>query len=132
MKNTKLTGRLAREHDTLGKMMAIYCRSQCGSAPRKQGLCSQCQALLDYAETKLDRCPYGDQKPTCAKCPIHCYKPEPREQVRAAMRFAGPRMLLRHPIAAIRHLIDDRREVPKKPPMRANRRRSQASQDPQE
>ena len=123
MTDSALTGRLAREHETLGKMMAIYCRAHCQHDHRSTPLCPQCQELLDYAETKLDRCPYGQEKPTCAKCPIHCYKPDPREQVRAAMRYAGPRMLLRHPIAAIRHLIDDRRDVPKKPPMRANRRK---------
>ncbi|GAA4889770.1 nitrous oxide-stimulated promoter family protein [Ferrimonas pelagia] len=124
MTGIHLTGRLSREYQTLGKMMAIYCRDNCGQLHREQGLCKDCQSLLEYAEKKLDRCPYGEEKPTCAKCPIHCYKPEPREQVRIAMRYAGPRMLLRHPIAAIRHLIDDRKAVPKKPPMRSNRRRS--------
>ncbi|GAA5186947.1 nitrous oxide-stimulated promoter family protein [Ferrimonas gelatinilytica] len=127
----QLQGRLAREHNTLGKMLAIYCRAHCGASRRQPGLCPDCQALLDYAAQKLDRCPYGEAKPTCAKCPIHCYKPEPRTQVRAAMRFAGPRMLLRHPIAAIRHLIEDRRAVPKKPPMKSNRaRRTQPGSRP--
>ncbi|MEG0375126.1 MAG: nitrous oxide-stimulated promoter family protein, partial [Raoultibacter sp.] len=35
----------------------------------------------------------------------HCYKPEEREKIRAVMRHAGPRMMTKHPIAAIRHLI---------------------------
>ncbi len=119
----QLSGQLAREHDTLSKMLVIYCRAHCGQDAHPARLCPDCQALLDYAAQKLDRCPYGETKPTCAKCPIHCYKPEPRAQVRAAMRFAGPRMLLRHPLAAIRHLIADHRKIPDKPPMTRNRPR---------
>jgi hypothetical protein len=33
-----------------------------------------------------------------------------RDRVKEVMRFSGPRMLLRHPILAIRHLLDGRRE----------------------
>ena len=47
----------------------------------------------------------GQKKPTCKKCPIHCYKPDMKEKMREAMRYAGPRMMWHHPIAAIRHLI---------------------------
>ncbi len=127
MKSDRLEGRLAREFLTIAHMLQIYCRDHCGQVPREDGLCECCRGLLVYAEQKLDRCPYGDTKPTCAKCPIHCYKPEPKERVRQVMRYAGPRMLLRHPIEAIRHLLDDRRPVPEKPPMRANRRRHRPS-----
>ncbi|MBY5922698.1 nitrous oxide-stimulated promoter family protein [Ferrimonas balearica] len=124
MKSDRLEGRLAQEYRTIAHMMQIYCKDHCGQVPRENGLCGCCHELLAYAEQKLDRCPYGDTKPTCAKCPIHCYKPEPKERVRQVMRYAGPRMLLRHPIEAIRHLLDERRPVPEKPPMRANRRRN--------
>jgi hypothetical protein len=31
-----------------------------------------------------------------------------REKIRAVMRFSGPRMLLYHPITAIRHFLDNR------------------------
>jgi len=73
------------------------------------GLCPDCAALLDYARARLARCPYGAQKPTCADCPTHCYKPAMREQMRAVMRYSGPRMLTRHPLLAAAHLIDGRR-----------------------
>ncbi|WP_028111343.1 nitrous oxide-stimulated promoter family protein [Ferrimonas kyonanensis] len=129
MKSRILQGRLANEYRTMGHMAQIYCRANCHGQRNPQGLCDQCQALLDYAETKLDRCPYGDSKPTCGKCPIHCYKPEPRQQARIMMRYAGPRMLLRHPLEALQHLRDNRRPVPAKPPMRANRRRRQRTPD---
>ena len=68
--------------------------------------------MLDYALCRVDRCPFGAEKPTCANCPIHCYRPERREKIQQIMRYAGPRMLLRHPILAIRHLLDNRRSIP--------------------
>lgn len=69
-------------------------------------LCPQCQALLDYAHQRLERCRFGEDKPSCTRCPVHCYKPAMREQIRQVMRYSGPRMLLHDPIMAIRHLWD--------------------------
>lgn len=101
--------RLARERRTMALMVDDWCRGHHGpdGAP-----CASCHAFLAYADARLDHCPYGADKPTCANCPIHCYKREPREFARQVMRYAGPRMLLRHPILAILHLIDGRRRVP--------------------
>ena len=45
-------------------------------------------------------------------CPIHCYAKAEREQMREVMRHSGPRMLLRHPVLAIRHLLDGRKKAP--------------------
>lgn len=70
------------------------------------------QQLSAYATNRLERCQFGEEKPACKHCPIHCYQPARREQIRAIMRWSGPRMLLHHPILAIRHLIDDHRPVP--------------------
>lgn len=94
--------RIEEEKKTVGQMVEIYCkgRHQCND-----GLCDECSALLDYALARLDHCKFGEKKPTCKKCPIHCYKPDMREQMRQAMRYAGPRMLWHHPVSAIRHLI---------------------------
>lgn len=104
--------RLARERQTLTAMLRIYCRGQHG---RRGELCDECAQLHAYAMCRLDRCPYGADKPTCADCPIHCYKTDRRDAVRAVMRYAGPRMLWRHPILAVRHLLDARRPTPARP-----------------
>ena len=69
-------------------------------------LCPQCQTLLDYALQRLERCRFGEDKPSCTRCPVHCYKPALREQIRQVMRYSGPRMLLHNPIMAIRHMWD--------------------------
>ena len=97
--------RIAREKRTIAAMVQLYCRKKHG---RTSTLCDGCSELLEYATCRLDRCPFGPQKTTCAKCPVHCYKPQMREHVKEVMRFAGPRMLLRHPILAISHLLDSR------------------------
>jgi len=104
-----LQHRLAREYATLRKMVAIYCHDHhVGAADCP---CSECRRFLDYAGQRLERCPYGQGKPTCASCPIHCYKRRQRNQARAIMRYAGPRMLLRHPWVALRHSLDKLRRV---------------------
>ncbi|QIZ76727.1 nitrous oxide-stimulated promoter family protein [Ferrimonas lipolytica] len=116
MSSELLTGRLAKEHKTITHMLQIYCRHHHQHQLPLNGLCDQCLELADYAAQKLDRCPYGDTKPDCARCPIHCYKPEQRQQARVAMRFAGPKMLWHHPIEALQHLIDKKRAIPARPP----------------
>lgn len=108
--------RLQREWRTIRAMVRIYCRRHHGG---RGELCAECAELFDYARQRLERCPFGEDKPTCARCPIHCYKPSQRKRARAVMRFAGPRMLWRHPILAIRHLLDGRRRPPPRP-MRPN------------
>lgn len=73
------------------------------------------QALNAYADKRLDKCVFGENKPACKQCPVHCYQPAKREEMKQIMRWAGPRMLWRHPILTIRHLLDDRRPVPPLP-----------------
>lgn len=106
------TPRLQRELRTLEAMTALYCRQEHGHAT---GLCEACADLMRYAAKRLAVCPYGEAKPVCAKCRIHCYGPAPREQVRVIMRTAGPRMLLRHPLLALGHVLDKRHIAPPKP-----------------
>ncbi len=119
-----LLGKLATEFKTVKAMVEVYCTDHHGT---KGELCAECRELLEYAEVRLDRCPYGEDKPTCNKCPIHCYKPEPKEQMRLVMRYSGPRMLFKHPILAIRHLMHEKREVPDKPAANASNRHKRMS-----
>ena len=101
--------RLARERKTVEAMIRIACRGQHGT---RSGLCDECAELLGYADERLRQCRFGADKPACAKCPVHCYKPAMRERIRAAMRYAGPRMSYRHPILTLFHFWDGRRKPP--------------------
>lgn len=101
--------RHARERLTIAKMIGMYCAAHHDSSG--DTLCAACLEFLDYAEARLQKCPYEEEKPTCANCPIHCYKPARKAQAREIMRYAGPRMLLRHPLLAIAHQLDGFRKV---------------------
>lgn len=97
-----------KELATIRAMVLIYCRAHHPAGT----FCFECSELLDYATQRLDRCVYGEEKPTCVTCPIHCYHPKMRERVKVVMRYSGPRMLLHHPWLAIAHLLKDRRPAP--------------------
>ncbi|MGG6313230.1 nitrous oxide-stimulated promoter family protein [Paenibacillus macerans] len=111
--------RIRREQRTVALMIRLYCRKRHGDRLRvnrcmpgdgeKADLCAECAELLGYARQRLDRCRFGEGKSTCMACPVHCYAPEPREHIRKVMAFAGPRMLLRHPLLTVLHLLDGRR-----------------------
>jgi predicted amidophosphoribosyltransferase len=94
---------LERERKTLRIMLTMYCQGLHGTDGAS--LCADCTALWDYAQRRLDRCPFGETKRPCSKCTVHCYKPEMRDRIREVMRYAGPRMATKHPIEAVRHLI---------------------------
>lgn len=106
----KTAKRRAREKTVISQMVCIHCagvhdaaarteRAYCGEA-----VCPACKELDDYAVLRTERCRNMDSKTSCEECGNHCYAPEMRERIRAVMRYAGPRMITKHPIAAIRHL----------------------------
>jgi hypothetical protein len=93
---------------TVAAMIHMYCRTHHGA---KINVCEECAELLAYAQERIARCPFGDGKPVCNKCTVHCYNPEMRARVQTVMRYAGPRMFWHHPILAIRHLYRSRKTV---------------------
>ena len=93
---------LEREHKTINTMIQMYCE-RCHKS--EKDLCQDCSDLYNYAEERLKKCRFGEAKPTCDSCTIHCYKPDMREKIRAVMRYAGPRMIYTHPIMGFRHLL---------------------------
>ena len=95
--------RFEREKKTLLAMIALYCKDH---HQAQAGLCAGCGELQDYALTHLERCQYGAEKPKCSDCTTHCYKPAMRDAIRDVMRYAGPRMVLRHPVLAVGHMVD--------------------------
>ncbi|MBC8184335.1 nitrous oxide-stimulated promoter family protein [candidate division KSB1 bacterium] len=98
--------RINREKKTVKAMLKLYCRNFHG---QNKELCGECSELFSYSFERLEKCSYEDNKPTCVDCPKNCYKLEKREKIREVMRYAGPRMLLYHPILAIFHIIDGKK-----------------------
>ena len=94
----------ASEKKTIQIMAQLFCSDN--HRNHNGNLCLDCKGLLDYAISRLDKCPFQKNKPTCAKCVIHCYNSNMRAKIKAVMRYSGPRMLLKNPILAIHHIID--------------------------
>jgi hypothetical protein len=91
------------EARTVAAMIRIHCRARHG-----KDLCGDCAGLLEYAQERIGQCPFGVAKPVCNRCAVHCYKPEELGRIKVIMRYADPRMVWRHPVLAIRHLLRSR------------------------
>lgn len=107
MSKHKIESKREREKQTVALMICLYCRKKHGT---KDTLCPACEALQNYAMARSDKCPFMATKTFCSNCRVHCYKPDMREKIREVMRFSGPRMLLHHPVMAVRHVIEGRKE----------------------
>jgi len=102
--------RMKREKKTIEEMVKYYCKKKHGTHGE---LCAECTEFLAYAKLRLDKCPFQEKKSTCGKCLIHCYRPDMKEKAKTVMRYSGPRMIVHHPVLALHHVWDGRREPPK-------------------
>lgn len=117
------------ETKTVNLMIALYCHKKHKS--KKGNLCPECKELKEYCEYRLSLCPWGDKKPFCSNCSIHCYNKEHRERIREVMRFSGPRMLFHHPILAIRHIKETIKQKRKLRKIENGRKRKEESKTKQ-
>lgn len=96
-----------QEKALVSQMIALYCRKKHGG---KKGLCAECEKLADYARSRSDHRPFMETKTFFSNCKVHCYQPVMREKIKEVMRFSGPRMIFTHPVAAIHHVTETKRE----------------------
>lgn len=96
-----------REKQVVSLMINLYCKKQ---HKTKAGLCPDCAALETYARQRSEKCPFMETKTFCSNCRVHCYKPEMRQKIREVMRFSGPLMIFYHPVMAVRHVIESKKE----------------------
>ena len=104
---SKIEKKREREKKMVSLMIKLYCNKKHHT---KRELCEECSKLNEYAIMRSDKCPFMETKTFCSNCKVHCYKTDMREKIREVMRFSGPRMIFRHPVAAIRHVIESKRE----------------------
>lgn len=97
-------GRIEREKKTIKLMIDIYCQKKHGS--KKGELCEECSELHEYANKRLSLCKFGDNKTTCAKCKIHCYKKDMKIKIKEVMKFSGPRLMVYNPLELVKHILD--------------------------
>lgn len=92
--------KIEKEEEICFLMIDLYCKKR-----HQLQDCPQCRELKDYVAQRLHHCPYGNQKAFCSSCHTPCYRADMQERICTVMRFSGPRMLLYHPIVAVRHLV---------------------------
>ena len=102
-----LQAKREKEKQIVSFMIHLYCYKK--HHTEKGCLCPDCQTLETYALERTERCPRMAEKTFCSSCPVPCYKPELRERLRAVMKFAGPRMLVYYPTAALKHFFEEER-----------------------
>ena len=95
--------RIEREKATVSEMIRHYCQKNHGG----KNLCPSCSELQNYAILRLLKCQFGNEKPTCKACPVHCYSKEKKQKIKEIMSFSGPAMLYRHPVLAFYHIAID-------------------------
>jgi len=93
--------KISYEKRTVDYMIGLYCRKN----HRTNGLCPDCETLKDYALDRLIKCPFGEDKPACKECKIHCYQADMKANILEVMRFSGPRMIIYFPLDYLKHLI---------------------------
>lgn len=70
--------RISREKLTIKKMIDLY-QAKCPQASAEP---EHYEALFAYAQKRLDKCVFGEEKPACKQCPVHCYQPAKREEMK--------------------------------------------------
>ena len=92
-----------KEKENIRKTFGIYCNANHGTTDNK--LCPKCTALLTTAMLKIQRCPYGIAKPICDACETPCFGEVPTKEFRSIMKSGQKKMLLSHPLMAVRHKL---------------------------
>mgnify|MGYP002624333519 CR=1 FL=1 len=92
-----------KEKENIRKTFGLYCNANHGTTDNK--LCPKCTALLTTVMLKIKRCPYGISKPICDSCETPCFGEVPTREFRSIMKSGQKKMLLSHPLMAVRHKL---------------------------
>lgn len=118
---SKIVKKREKEIKIISLMVRIYCRGNKHTC-YKNGLfsvfgeaetilCEECTKLLEYAIDRTKKCPFMETKTFCSNCKVHCYNKPEREKIKRVMRYAGPRLILYHPVLIIKHLFKSKKEI---------------------
>ena len=99
------------DRKTLEAMGRIYCSAHHeGELKDSVGLCASCRETVDRTLERTAACPYGHEG-NCQDCKTHCQRGEAQQRIREIMRYAAPRMTVRHPLMTLEYLRKKRRRV---------------------
>lgn len=98
--------KIYKEKEVVDLMIDIYYKKKIKKDISKR---AEKEDLKKYCAYRLSLCPFKDKKTFCSNCKIHCYDKVHKELIKEVMRYSGPRMLLYHPIIAIKHVIESKK-----------------------
>ena len=76
-----------KDRRTLQAIGRIYCQGNHAERGKDvAGMCSECGAAIEQTLARAEACPHG------------------HERIKAIMRYAAPRMLVRHPLMTLEYL----------------------------
>lgn len=92
-----------KDRRTLEAMGRIFCSAHHDGAKDAAGLCPACRSTVDATLERAASCPFGHEG-NCQDCAVRCQRGEARDRIREIMRYAAPRMTLRHPLMTFDYL----------------------------
>ena len=99
----QLRNNIPNEKINIKKTLGIYCNQKHNT---KDGhLCPKCTAMLTTILLKMKQCKYGSTKPICDHCDSLCFGSEYNKIFMEAMTTTGKKMLVKHPVMAIKHKV---------------------------
>lgn len=101
MRDYKIEQKKDYEKMIVKQMIEIYCKNK----HKETQLCPSCKSILLYAQSRIDNCPFIETKGFCRNCTVHCYSKDRQEQIRAIMRYSGPRLIITHPLLTLNHIF---------------------------
>lgn len=96
-----MLGKVAFQKQVISEMIHLYVRRKL----HLRQMPPEYVALEAYCLARLDACKFADAKPKCVDCKVHCYEPAMRKRVKEVMRWAGPWMLLYHPVDTFKYMF---------------------------
>lgn len=102
-KEPELKNTVPKEKENIRKTFGVYCNANHGTTDNK--LCPKCTALLTTVMLKIQRCPYSIAKPICDACETPCFGENATNEFRAIMKAGQKKMLLSHPLMAVKHKL---------------------------
>lgn len=93
-----------KDRATMEAIGAIYCRGNHDAAARgDDAMCAWCREAIEDTLERALACPHG-HKHNCEDCETHCQRGEAQQNIKVIMRYAAPRMVVRHPVMTFGYL----------------------------
>lgn len=101
--------RTDKDRLTLEAIGSIYCRGNHAQRRKDEaGMCPECREAIELTLAKAKSCPLGHSG-NCEDCAVHCQRGDAQKRIQQIMRYAAPRMAVRHPLMTFEYLKKKRK-----------------------